>query len=86
MSLPVTIDEVIEQLEAIIQAAISNNDPKGYFAALYQQVTIQVKKGITDGLFEDGPRMEQLDVVFANRYLEAYYAYISGETCAKGYV
>ena len=34
-------------------------------------MTIQVKNGIEEGLFEDGPRMEHLDVVFANRYLEA---------------
>ena len=31
-----------------------------------------VKEGIEKGRFDDGPRMEQLDVNFANRYLEAY--------------
>lgn len=85
MSLPVTIDEVVDQLEAIIETSITTNDPKGYFAALYQQVTIQVKQGIADGFFEDGLRMEQLDVVFANRYLAAYYAYMEGQPCSASW-
>jgi hypothetical protein len=47
----------------------------GYFAALYRKVTLEVKKGIEEGIFEDGERMEKLDVIFANRYLEAYQQY-----------
>jgi len=70
-----TIDEVIAVLEAIIIESEKNNDPLGYFAALYQNVTIGVKEGIANNFFEDGPRMEQLDIVFANRYLNAYYSY-----------
>jgi len=38
-------------------------------------VTIQVKKGIASGYFDDGPRMEQLDVAFAIRYLQAFEDY-----------
>lgn len=44
----------------------------GYFAALYRKVTVKVKEGILAGRFENGERMEELDVRFANRYLEAY--------------
>lgn len=66
-----TIDEVIEQLETIIGWARSRSSRVGYFAALYRKVTIKVKEGIASGFFEDGERMERLDVVFANRYLEA---------------
>ncbi|NIR65754.1 MAG: hypothetical protein GWN00_24945 [Aliifodinibius sp.] len=42
----------------------------GYFAALYRKVTIRVKEE-----FEDPERMERLDVLFANRYLEAFEQY-----------
>ena len=70
-----TIAEVIAVLEAIIIESEKNNDPLGYFAALYQNVTIGVKEGIANNFFEDGPRMEQLDIVFANRYLNAWYSY-----------
>ncbi|HKK79604.1 MAG TPA: DUF5995 family protein [Phaeodactylibacter sp.] len=72
---PQTIDEVIAALEAIIQDCQERNDPLGYFAALYHRVTVKVKEGIAEGFFDDGERMEQLDVVFAKRYLEAYHAF-----------
>jgi hypothetical protein len=67
-----TIDEVIQYLDQIIEDAKQNNSPLGYFAALYRKVTISVKEGIEQGEFENGPRMERFDVIFANRYLEAY--------------
>lgn len=70
-----TIDEVIAVLEIIINESEKNNDPLGYFAALYQNVTIHVKEGIANNYFDDGPRMEQLDIVFAKRYLDAWYSY-----------
>lgn len=69
-----TIDAVIEALQEIIEKAKIENSPLGYFPALYRKVTIKVKEGIENGYFEDGPRMEQLDIVFAKRYLAAYYA------------
>ena len=69
------IDEVIEILEGIIQSAETHQNSMGYFAALYKRVTLQVKKGIEEGFFEDNKRMEALDVIFANRYLAAYFAY-----------
>ena len=70
-----TIDEVISILEDIITQSKEDKSPLGYFAALYRKVTSKVKEGINDGFFENGPRMEQLDVIFANRYIEALYAY-----------
>lgn len=69
-----TIDDVIAILDTIIHDAEKNNDPMGYFAALYQKVTIKVKEGIANNYFDNGPRMEQLDIAFAKRYLNAFYA------------
>jgi hypothetical protein len=66
-----TIDEVIQQLEALIEECMEQKDRIGYFAALYHKVTVRVKEGIANGEFENGPRMEKLDVIFANRYLAA---------------
>jgi hypothetical protein len=74
-----TIDEVITRLDAILQKSIAAKDRRGYFAALYNRVTLAVRDGIAAGDFEDGPRMERLDVIFANRYLDAYDAYQRGE-------
>lgn len=65
------IDEVLEALDGIVERAVDTGNRLGYFAALYRKVTAKVKDGITQGFFDDGPRMERLDVVFANRYLGA---------------
>jgi len=70
-----TIDDVISALEIIITESDKNNDPAGYFAALYQKVTIRIKEGISNDFFDNGLRMEKLDVAFARRYLDAYHAY-----------
>ncbi|WP_299245464.1 DUF5995 family protein [uncultured Aquimarina sp.] len=70
-----TIDDVIVSLDNIILKSQTNNDPLGYFAALYRRVTLKVKEGIENNFFDDGPRMEKLDVIFASRYLDAYFDY-----------
>jgi hypothetical protein len=73
-----SIDQVINILDEIIQETKENKNRLGYFAALYRKVTLEVKKGIEEKLFDDGERMEKLDIIFANRYLEAYYQYKNG--------
>ena len=67
-----TIAEVITRLEDIIADCASRNDRAGYFAVLYHRVTKRVAECIANNEFEDGARMELLDVLFASRYLEAY--------------
>ncbi|UCF21072.1 MAG: hypothetical protein JSU87_06710 [Gemmatimonadota bacterium] len=73
------IGEVVERLDEIIGWSRENRSRLGYFAALYRKVTIEVRQGIADGFFEDGRRMERLDVAFANRYLEAFYQLRRGD-------
>jgi hypothetical protein len=70
-----TIDQVIDQLAEIIDWSRKTKSRLGYFAALYRKVTIKVKEGIAENFFDDGERMERLDVIFANRYLAAVEAY-----------
>ena len=79
------IDEVIDQLSQIIDWSIQNNSPLGYFPALYRKVTILVKEKIAENHFDDGKRMEQLDVIFANRYLEAFYQYQNKEKLSESW-
>jgi len=74
------IDEVIARLIDIIDISRQDSSRLGYFAALYHKVTIGVKQDILNGRFENGERMERLDVNFANRYLEAYDLHRKGET------
>ena len=80
-----TIDEVIHELDKIIAWAAENDSRAGYFAALYRKVTVAVKVQITAGYFEDGPRMERLDVIFANRYLDAFARYRAYEPTTRSW-
>lgn len=74
-----TIDEVIQLLDEIIENSKSEQSAIGMFTTLYREVTMQIKKGIGTGLFQNPERMEKLDVIFANRYLKAYYQYKAKE-------
>lgn len=78
-ALPSTIDEVVVRLQAIVADCAARGDRNGYFAALYLRMTEAVRDGIRRGEFDDGPRMERLDVIFAGRYLQAWEQYRSGE-------
>lgn len=66
------IDEVIDGLAGIVREATEAGDRVGYFAALYRQVTVEVRSAIHSGLFDDGPRMDRFDTLFGNRYFDAY--------------
>jgi hypothetical protein len=83
---PTTIDEVIARLEAVVEDALARADRLGYFAALYLRVTQAVREGIAQGEFDDGPRMERLDVIFASRYLAALEAYRAGEVPTRAWL
>jgi hypothetical protein len=73
-----TIDGVVQSLDRIIAQSKRDKSRLGYFPSLYRKVTIHVKQGIIDGLFDDEERMERLDVIFTNRYLAAFEQY---QTC-----
>jgi hypothetical protein len=75
---PSTIDDVLSELDAIIERAIERESRTGYFAAIYRKVTAKVAEGVADGFFDDGARMELLDVTFAGRYLAALHRHEQG--------
>lgn len=75
MKLATTIEEVIDILDEIISFETEHNSPLAFFPVLYRNVTIKIKEGIDQLAFEENSRMERLDVLFANRYLAAYYDY-----------
>lgn len=79
------IDEVLAGLGTLIEASKARGDRLGYFAALYRQVTSEVKRGIADGRFEDGPRMDRFDTLFANRYFAAVGAWQTAAEPARSW-
>ena len=80
-----TIDEVIDILGEIIETSKNDESTLGYYAALYQKVTISVKDKLLTNYFDDDERMEQLDVLFANRYLLAYSNHKQGQPITKSW-
>lgn len=83
--LPRTIDEVIAHLDNIVEACEASGSRMGYFPAMYNRVTRRTKQRILEGAFEDNERMERFDVIFANRYLAAYYAYTEHKPCSESW-
>ena len=79
---PQTIDEVLAELDQVIYWARNESNRLGFFAVLYRNVTLKLKEGIAAGIFEDGPRMEKLDVTFANRYLAALDSFRRRQPCS----
>lgn len=75
------IDQVLQQLNTILDDALRQSARIGYFAALYERVTTNVRRAIVAGdVFQDNARMERLDVVFADRFLQAWAQHTSGGT------
>jgi len=73
------IDEIIAAMDSTIARCSEESSQLGYFAVLYYDVTVKVREAILAGCFEDGERMEQLDVIFAQRYLDAIAQFWRGE-------
>ena len=82
---PETINDVIAQMDLVIERCMRERSKLGYFAVLYRNVTVRVRDGIAAGRFEDGPRMERLDVVFAHRYLDTINQFWRGEQPTKSW-
>lgn len=80
-----TIADVILALDAIVQDCAHTQSRAGYFAALYKRMTMAVSEGIQQGRFEDGPRMEKLDILFAQRYLAAFDAFKNNQECSSSW-
>lgn len=78
-----TIDDVVAALDDIISWSASTPCRLGYFAALYKRITLAVGAAIERGDFDDGPRMERLDVAFAARYFDAFNGYHHPGTFSK---
>jgi hypothetical protein len=66
-----TIEQIVRELRSITKRAERAGSRIGYFSALYARVTAAVAAQLRAGAFDDGPRIERLDVTFANLYLDA---------------
>jgi hypothetical protein len=72
---PDNIGDVIRDLDRIIDWSIKAESHIGYFTVIYKRVTVAIREAINEGVFDNGSRIEQLDVAFARRYFNALNAY-----------
>ncbi len=80
-----TITDVLAELDRIVEASVAENDLLGVFAYVYRRTTAQILDGIRAERFDDGPRMERFDVVFAKRYIDAYRQFRNKEQPARSW-
>ncbi len=80
-----TIADVVRSIDVIVRDSMATQNRAGYFAALYKRMTIAVRDGISKNVFDDGPRMEALDVIFAQRYLMAFNAFKKRQECSSSW-
>ena len=80
-----SIEEVLIRMDQIVSACQKQESRIGYFSILYRQVTRRVRDGILAGEFEDNPRMEKLDILFAKRFIDAYERWISGQKTTESW-
>jgi len=80
-----TIGEIIDALSGVIAQERERGSRLGYFPALYRKVTREIERRIAAGEFDDGPRMEALDVRFARRYLDAHERFRRGEPVTRSW-
>jgi Family of unknown function (DUF5995) len=69
---------VVEGMQSRLDALTSAQEGRRDFLATYMRTTLAVGEAIDRGVFEDGPWVEAWDVVFADLYLDALDADLSG--------
>jgi hypothetical protein len=72
---PRTLDEAVRGIDQVVDWAIRSESHIGYFAALYKRITLAIQDAISDGVFDDGDRIDQLGIVFSQRYFNSLNAY-----------
>ena len=79
------IEEIINELHSITTENYSIKNRMGIFSAVYCRTTNAIHQAIVENRFEDPKRMEELDVHFALRYIDAYKNYQKGNLITQSW-
>lgn len=77
---PVTIEAIVERMEALLAPMVERDDELQHFHATYLRMTRAVREEIARGAFVDPEWVERWDVAFADLYLQPVEAWLRGET------
>jgi hypothetical protein len=79
-----SLDNTIDRLDTVLEVAAAEESRLGVFPAMYRSVTVAVRDAVrSGGLFDDDARLEELTVVFAGEYLDAWERFRGGEMPAE---
>ena len=78
-----SIDALIERMEALLGPLQEAGDARRFFHATYLRTTRAVRDALRAGLFSDPQWVERWDVAFADRYLDALTADSGGAAVPK---
>ncbi len=85
MTTPETIDDALAAMDRLLDRAIEDDAPIGYFTAVYRAVTARIRDGVRAGEFDDNERMERFDVLFAGYFLDAAADHRAGRPTSRSW-
>ncbi len=81
--MPEAVESVVRAMQARLDGLTPAQEPLREFLGTYQRTTLAVGKAVDDGFFEDPLWVERWDVAFAELYLAALDAHLSGGTPSR---
>jgi hypothetical protein len=72
------IDDAIRVMDEIIDWSRAGAHRIGFFTCLYRATTLEVRRGIGSGRFQNAARMEVFDVHFARYFFDALHVWKAG--------
>lgn len=72
------LDNTLAEFDEVVDRAWQQRSALGIFPSMYRAVTVEIRDGIRNGLFNDADTLEELSVVFADRYFDAFRALVDG--------
>jgi hypothetical protein len=78
-----SIDGVVAAMQDRLDGLPPQKEHRREFLSTYQRTTVAVATAVSDGVFEDGPWVEEWDIAFANLYLAALDADLTGGRASR---
>jgi hypothetical protein len=80
---PDAVDAVVGVMQSRLDGLTPEQEHLSAFLGTYLRTTLAVGKAVDDGLFEDAEWVERWDVAFAELYVTALDAHLSGDTPSR---
>jgi Family of unknown function (DUF5995) len=72
------LDDTLAEFDDVVERAWEDRSALGIFPSMYRAVTLEIRDGLGTRFFDDGDALEELSIIFADRYFEAFRALVDG--------